>query len=105
MTTQLPIAAIAGSSTVVTATDNTRRFLYLRNYTGSADTLWIAFGRPATAGSNGELELAPGEEISFGGKLESNLVGQPTAFQQNCPVESINVIATSTTATGCVLTY
>lgn len=72
-----------------------RRALYIRNYAASVGTMWLAFGQAATAGTNGEMEIVPGGEYNWNGLLPP--------LQGNVPLESINIIASGGTATGCVV--
>ena len=102
-TQQFAINATTGNSVPVPA-DRDRRGLYLRNYSNSSATMWVAFGQPATLGTNGELEIPPGSEYSFGGELKPSTRTLPGSFYlPNCPPESINVIC-SATASGCAMT-
>lgn len=92
-TIQIAINANNVSAQVLTSSQS-RIFLYIKNYASplSGDNLYVSFGQAATAGTNGELELLPGQELVFGG----------TSAPQNCPQGTISVIS-PTTAKGCVL--
>jgi hypothetical protein len=69
-----------------------RRFLYIRNYSSSAQTMWVKFGGPATPGTGGELEVLPGTEYQFG-QAELRPVNEAGWFlKPTCPTESIHVI-------------
>jgi hypothetical protein len=57
--------------------------------------MYIAFGQPATAGTNGEMELVAGGEYNWNGLLPP--------LQGNVPLESINIIVTGGSATGCIV--
>src|SRR5882672_2323064 len=72
-----------------------RRALYIRNYSASTGTMWIAFGKDATAGSGGEMELIPSGEYNWNGLLPP--------LQGNVPLESISIIVSGGTATGCIV--
>lgn len=72
-----------------------RRALYIRNYSASTGTMWIAFGFTATAGTAGEIELVPGGEYNWNGLMPP--------LQGNVPLESINIIISGGTATGCIV--
>ena len=67
-TAQTPIVA-SNTSIQVLATSAFRRSLFIQNYAESAVSMYIAFGQSATAGTNGELEIAPGQNFSWGGIL------------------------------------
>ena len=83
-----------------------RRFAYIRNYTGSLGTIWLLFvpqgsNQVATQGLNGELEILPGMDFEFGGKLDPITKQLPGSFKlPNCPIEAVSIISNST-ATGC----
>ena len=102
-TTQTVIAA-TGSNSIPVAQNTTRRQLYIKCYANQPGTttpqtgvMYIAFGKPATLGTAGELELLPGSEYIFGGPLPPRVANLPHGFiLPNCPTESINVIATMT---------
>ena len=85
-----------GTTAVALAADQNRRYLLVRNYSDSAQIIWVAFGVAATCGTNGELEVLAGFTYEFGtGKLISpnGLIANNEVFPQpNCPTESINVI-------------
>lgn len=76
-----------------------RTYLHIRNYSGSTETMWVAFGRAATAGTNGELEIVPGSEYIWGSILWTAYGSQPS-----CPQDPIHVITSTGTASGCCLT-
>lgn len=102
-TNQQPISASNVDSKVL-ATNPTRRALYIRNYAGSAQSIWVKFGGVATAGAAGELEVIPGGEYNFGGPLPPGVRNLPSGFfLPNCPTEEIHVITSTGTATGCVM--
>jgi hypothetical protein len=109
-TKQFAINATTGSAVQVAPNDADRRACYIRNYSNSTvnpgqGTMWVAFGVVATAGTNGELEVVPGAEYSFGGDLRPTTQTLPGSFRlPNCPLESISVITTGGTAVGCVVT-
>jgi hypothetical protein len=95
----------SNSSNQTAGSDPDRRSLYIRNYSTSLVTMWVAFGQPATAGTNGEMEVPPDFEYTFGGSLKPSTQTLPGSFYlPNCPHESINVITSSGVATGCVVT-
>lgn len=95
---QAPISAGTGSSLVIPA-HNYRFYLHIRNYTASAQTIWVSFGIPATPGTNGELEIVPGSEYIWG-----NLDYGTTNYESHgCPTDAIYVITSASTATGCIL--
>lgn len=98
---QVALSANTGTSSQALVQDNGRCFMYIRNYAGSAGTLWVAFGQAATAGMNGELELPPGQDKVFGSNYLDNPIAPP--FSNNCPKGSVNVISSAGTATGCLL--
>lgn len=84
------------SNSIPVPNDADRRSLYIRNYGNSSSTMWVAFGQPATPGTNGEMEIVPGSEYSFGGDLKPSTKTLPGGFYlPNCPHESINVITTT----------
>lgn len=105
MATQQTVIAATTSAATVLAADTTRRFLYIKNYayqpgttTPQTDVIYIAFGKTATAGTAGEIELVPGGEYIFGGPLPPRISNLPKGFVlPNCPTEYISVIATGTT--------
>lgn len=81
--------------------DPNRVFLYLRNYQSSTNNIYVSFGPgPATAGTNGELELTPGEQLQFGANYQSTNI--PPYYSNNCPLDSINIVTATGTALGCV---
>ena len=90
MTLAVPLNATGTSFQVLPAFRH-RTFLLLRNYSTSGVTIWVAFGVVATAGNNGELEIPPGIDYTFGG--ERRYPQYFTQFNNNCPTESINVIS------------
>lgn len=103
-TTQTAINASSAPAQVLSA-DPTRRWLYIRNYSASAQTIWVAFGKTATAGTAGEREIIPGGEYSWGGPLPPATQNIPGGFAlPPVPTESISVITSSGTATGTVET-
>lgn len=89
-----------GVSSVAAPADVNRISLYIRNYSGSGQTVWVAFGQVATAGTNGEMELVPGAEYAFGSTTFPNNTLPLKAY----PTESVNVITSTGTATGCIVT-
>lgn len=103
-TKQTAINATNVDSTVLSQ-DLTRRYLYLRNYSTSGQTMWIAFGKAATAGTAGELEMVAGGEYVFGGPLPPNVANLPQSFfLPVCPTEEVHVITSTGTATGAAMT-
>jgi hypothetical protein len=104
-TAQTPIVASGTSIQVITASAS-RRSLFIQNYAESAVSMYIAFGQKATAGANGELEIPPGQNFSWGGALAmpANPPSTGTAPAPSCPAESVNVIVASGSATGAVIT-
>jgi hypothetical protein len=100
-TTQTPIV-VATSSVQVAGASAVRRSLFIQNYAESAVSMYIAFGQSATAGTNGELEIPPGQNFSWGGILAmpSNPPSTGTGLAPACPAESINVIVASGSARG-----
>jgi hypothetical protein len=102
-TTQTAISASSVASTPV-GVNQARRLLYIRNYSSSAATMWVAFGKTATAGTAGELEIIAGGEYLFGGRLPPSVGNLPLGTTLiPCPTESISVITSSSTATGCIM--
>jgi hypothetical protein len=104
-TVHTPIVA-ADASTQVLAANSGRRSLFVQNYAESGASIYIAFGQPATAGANGELEIPPGQNFSWGGTLAmpANPPSTGTTAAPACPTESVNVIAASGFASGAVIT-
>lgn len=88
-----------------------RRFAYIRNYSASAATIWVLFvpqgsNQVATAGLNGELEILPGMDYEFGGKLDPTTKQLPGSFKlPNCPLEGISIITSGGTATGAFMQF
>jgi len=62
--------------------------------------MWLAFGNAATAGSNGEMEIVPGGEYSWGGVLTPLASGEAYI-----PTDSVNIIISGGSATGAVVEY
>jgi hypothetical protein len=77
-----------------------RLSLYVRNYSGSTGTMWLALGVPATAGTNGEYEIVPGGEYSWTGILTPIEAGNVYI-----PTDSVNIIISGGSATGAVVEY
>jgi len=92
--TLIPNSAV---SSQITPSRAERRALYIRNYAASVGTMWLAFGATATAGINGEMEIPPGGEYNWNGLLGP--------LQGTVPLESINIIISGGTATGCVVEF
>ena len=93
-TTQNTIAATNVDSVAMGA-DATRRWLYIRNYSSATlnvgqTTMFVAFGKIATAGTGGELEIVAGGEYMW------EVVGE-------IPLEAVHVITASGGANGCVM--
>lgn len=86
-TIEAPIVATITNSTPIGA--GSRKYLSIYNYSGSAVSMWVRFGVPATAGLAGELEVLPGRTYVWDGVV---------------PQESINVITASGAANGYVIT-
>jgi hypothetical protein len=88
-----------------------RRFAYIRNYTNSGATMWVLFvpqgsTAVATAGTNGELEILPGMDYEFGGKLDPTTKQLPGSFKlPNVPLEGISIITSGGTATGTFMQF
>lgn len=86
----------SSASAVVAPADQNRRYALISNYSDSTEIMWVAFGKAATCGTAGELEVLAGYSREFGvSRLISanGLVANNETFQQpNCPLESINVI-------------
>lgn len=109
-TTQTAITA-TGSTGVVRAADPTRRMLFIKCYVNNptnqvaqTGAIYVAFGKAATVGTAGELELIPGSEYVFGGPLPPRVANLPHGMiLPNCPTESINVISSSGTVYGAIL--
>lgn len=100
--TQTVIHASTVASQIVAA-QPARRWLYIRNYSISAETMWVAFGKTATPGNAGERELIPGGEYSWGGPLPPAQRNLPHGFPlPPVPTESISVITAAATAEGCI---
>ena len=100
-TQQIPILATTTATTVAPRNEN-RRFMYLKNYvnkptdqTAQANTIYIAFGVPATPGLNGEYELLPGSEYVWNGVLPP-LLG-------DLPFDYISVCTFTGTAYGAIM--
>jgi hypothetical protein len=95
-TQPFPINATSAASQVVPA-DSNRRYMLIRNYSASQQTMWIAFGVVATCGTNGELEVLPGYAYEFGTSRlihPNGLVANNETFPQpNCPTEYVSVIS------------
>ncbi len=116
-TQQFPIAATSTAATITAAgpnggADPNRRYMLIRNYSASQQTMWIAFGAAATCGTNGELEVLPGYAYEFGTSRlisPSGLVANNEVFPQpNCPTEYVSVIsgalgAPTNSASGCLV--
>lgn len=104
-TTNSSVPVQAGTN--IAATHNAdRRFVYIRNYANSTNSIFVLFSdtRSATAGAQGELEIVPGAEYLFGGALKPSTMTLPGSFVlPNCPLEQINVITSTGTASGCVI--
>ena len=65
--------------------------------------MWVAFGKFATLGTAGEIELVAGGEYTFGGPLPPNKSTLPGGFiLPQCPQEAIYIVS-ATPATGCVM--
>lgn len=108
-----PVAATTVAATVAPS-NSARRFLYIKSYVyvpnggGSpsqqSGILYVAFGQAATPGQNGEYELVPGAEYSFGGPLPPSVGNLPRGFiLPVCPQESISVVSTSGTVYGTIV--
>jgi len=95
-TQQTAIDASTSASTEVVPANAQRRELIIQNY-GNA-TFFVAFGQAATAGQAGELMIGPGQAFAWSETLAAP-VGLP-----DCPLESINVIASSITIGGVSVT-
>lgn len=104
-TAQISIVANASSAQVLVANPG-RRSLFIQNYAESAVSIYVAFGRSATAGANGELEIPPGQNFSWGGTLaiSANPPSTGPTAAPACPTESVSVIVASGSATGAVIT-
>ena len=111
---QLPLNATT-TSAVVQVPDPRRHFLYIQVYTyippggsvAQTGVVYVAFNQVATKGLNGELEIRPGgPDFVFGGNYEENshpgYSGPKVVYTPNCPLGSINVIASAETIYGCV---
>ena len=76
--------------------DPNRRYMMIRNYSDSAQIIWVAFGAVATCGTAGELEVLPGYTYEFGTTrlvAPNGLVANNETFPQpNCPLEYVSVI-------------
>lgn len=111
-TQQSAIAATHIAAQVLTSDPN-RRYLLIRNYSASQQTMWILFGgTAATCGTAGELELLPGYTYEFGtSRLTSPqglVANNQTFIQPNCPTEAVNIItgalnAPADGASGCLM--
>jgi hypothetical protein len=104
-TVHTPIVA-GTSSTQIASANSGRRSLFVQNYAESGSAMYIAFGQPATAGTNGELEIPAGQNFSWGGRLAmpANPPSTGPTLAPACPTESINVIVASGSASGAVIT-
>jgi len=104
-TVHTPILAV-GSSTQVAGANSGRRSLFVQNYAESSVSMYVAFGQPATAGTNGELEIPAGQNFSWGGTLAmpANPPSTGPTLAPACPTESINVVVASGSASGAVIT-
>jgi hypothetical protein len=110
-TTQSLITATSVAATTV-ALDSTRRMLHIKNYfyqpgttTAQTGVIYVAFGKVATLGTAGELELIPGGEYTYGGPLPPNKQTLPGGFiLPVCPQEYISVITATGTMYGFVMT-
>lgn len=101
-------AISAGSVTPQTIPVNyNRRQLWIQSYgapeQSSNPTMWVAFGVPATAGTNGEIQIVGGAMFVWGAG-DSYQRGASTEFSV-CPGEYISIIAQSGTAVGMVQEY
>ena len=94
-TQQFPINATNAAAQALQG-DINRRYLMIRNYSDSAQIIWVAFGAVATCGNNGELEVLPGYTYEFGTTrlvAPNGLIANNETFPQpNCPLEYVSVI-------------
>jgi hypothetical protein len=94
-TQQFPINAVSSAVQVLGADPN-RRYMMIRNYSDSAQIIWVAFGTVATCGNAGELEVLAGYTYEFGTTrlvAPNGLVANNETFPQpNCPLEYVSVI-------------
>ena len=102
---QVQIAAGTGSSLAL-AQANYRFFLHIRNYQYAPGTInaqtypiYVSFGKPATLGTKGELEIIAGSEYIWG---DLNY-GSNTYQADGCPTDAIYIITASGTTYGCIL--
>src|SRR5271168_3835210 len=113
-TKQFVISANTGAAVTITGqlpsgANPDARSIYIRNYANAIvnpgqGSMWVAFGAVATAGTNGEMEIVPGDEYSYGGPLPPSTLNLPGGTRlPNCPTEFISVISTGGTAVGCVV--
>lgn len=104
ITKHFPINATTADKIVVPV-DPARRFIYIKNYSTSSVTIFIAFGQVATPGQAGELEITPGTDYFLYGPLQPPTQTLPqNFFLPHCPFEEIHAICSGGTATGCVVT-
>jgi hypothetical protein len=101
-TTPHAINANTSTSVQVAGANSNRNSLYIRNYASGVvnpgqGTMWVAFGVPATVGTNGEMEILPGGEYSWG----SGLLPNNTTPLKGYPLESVNIISSGGAAVGC----
>jgi len=96
MATSQSIVSASSTAATVLAPDPNRRYLKIRNYTDSGQTIWIAFGKAATCGTAGEEELLPAYTFEYG---VTRLIppnglnaANETFPQPNCPLEFVSVI-------------
>lgn len=103
-TQQFPITATT-TAAIFAAADKNRNSMYIRNYgdptvNPGQVSMWVAFGKVATVGTAGEMEIVPGAEYSFGPSLLPN----NTTPLKGYPQEFVSIITASSTAVGCIMT-
>lgn len=96
MATTQSIVSATTSTAIALGADVTRKYLYIRNYSDATlnpgqITFWVAFGKVATVGTGGEMEFPAGFEFTW------DVAGE-------VPLESINVITSTGSEKGCVVT-
>ena len=103
-TTQTPIALTGSAVTVVPAIGAIlRQYMAIQNYVASPGTMYVAFGKVATAGTAGEWELPAGATIAWGnpppGVISPSVIFAGVAP----PQESVSIINSGGNANGGIM--
>lgn len=102
-TIQTPINV--GTTAVQVVGGRARRGLWIQSYStgdfGGNASMFVAFGKVATAGSGGELEITAGGVYVFGASGSVLTFGELPV----CPTEYISIITISGTALGAITEF